>query len=102
MVMNQQAAPAPQTALDQFFETYPHLASIVSDWGTQAARERIAGLVLDTRDGARKGFPADHAATLLRLLMEHDAQFPQFEPKIRFDWSGVVMDAQVDRIARKR
>jgi|GEM_PF-4648914 len=98
--MTIQAPTTLQTELKQFFDAYPHLQSIVSQWGTQAGRDRIASLIMDTRDGQRQGFPPQHAEILLRLLREHDGKFPAFEPKQRFDWAAGALDGRVDRRER--
>ena len=98
--MTTQAQPTLKEALERFFVAYPHLKGLVSRWGTQEGREQIASLVMDTRDGQRQGFPGEHAETLLRLLREHDAKFPQFEPKQRFDWTTGGYDGRLERQER--
>jgi len=98
--MTIQAPSTLQAELKQFFDAYPHLQSIVSQWGTQAGRDRIASLIMDTRDGKRQGFPTNHAQTLLRLLMEHDGKFPEYEPKQKFDWAAGALDGRLDRRER--
>lgn len=90
--MTIQVTTAFQTEFQQFLEAYPHLQSVFTQWGTQAGRDRIASLILETRDGQRKGFPANHAQTLLRLLLEHDGIFPEFEPKQKYDWTVGTLD----------
>jgi hypothetical protein len=40
----------------------------------------------DTRGGTRMGFPKEHALTIMKLLMEHDQRFPQFEHQITNLW----------------
>lgn len=90
----------PKTDLTQFLEAYPHLQPIVTEWGTQAGRDRISSLILDTRDGARKGFPPEHAKTVFSLLMEHDMKFPQFEPEVRFDWGAGALEGRHERPIR--
>lgn len=92
--------PTPQTAVSALFEAYPHLTSILTHWGTQAGRDQIACLILDTRNGTRKGFPPDHAKTVFSLLMEHDTKFPDFEPKLSYGWSSGVMERGADRLER--
>ncbi|WEN42614.1 hypothetical protein CKCBHOJB_02213 [Thauera sp. GDN1] len=94
--------PTPQTAVSDLFEAFPHLSFILSDWGTQAGRDKIASLILDTRNGTRKGFPPDHAKTVFSLLMEHDTKFPEFEPKLNYDWSGGVLERGRERLERDR
>ncbi|MCK0505628.1 hypothetical protein [Aromatoleum anaerobium] len=39
-------------------------------------------LMTDTRGGTRQGFPREHGATIMSLLLEHDRRFPQFENEI--------------------
>ncbi|NMG77333.1 hypothetical protein [Aromatoleum diolicum] len=75
-----------KTDVSALYATYPHLAQIDELWGTRDCREFINRLMNDTRDGKRRGFPGDHARTILRLLMEHDRQFPEFEENITSAW----------------
>lgn len=75
-----------KTDVSALYATYPHLAQIDEMWGTRDCREFINRLMNDTRDGKRRGFPGDHARTILRLLMEHDQEFPEFEENITSAW----------------
>lgn len=68
------------------YAAYPHLQKIDELWGTRDCREFITRLMNDTRDGRRRGFPGDYARTILRLLIEHDRLFPEFEENITSDW----------------
>ncbi|MDY0012894.1 MAG: hypothetical protein RBS40_08395 [Rhodocyclaceae bacterium] len=69
----------PETDVTGFLERYPHLSTCLASWGTLACRRVLMGLMNDTRNGQRKGFPAQDALTVFRLLQEHDNKFPQFD-----------------------
>ncbi|MBL8439525.1 MAG: hypothetical protein JNM61_15130 [Zoogloeaceae bacterium] len=73
---------------------FPHLQVIVDEWGSASCRRRLMTLMNDTRNGERKGFPADHALTIFRLVMEHDQDFPEFEEAAG---SALWSDATHDR-----
>ncbi|NMF87423.1 hypothetical protein [Aromatoleum petrolei] len=79
-----------KTDVSKLYEAYPHLGRIDELWGTRDCREFINRLMNDTREGQRRGFPGDHARTILRLLLEHDREFPQFEESITSDWRNSV------------
>lgn len=79
-----------KTDVSDLYATYPHLVRIDETWGTRGCREYINRLMNDTRDGRRRGFPGDHARTILRLLMEHDQEFPEFEENITSMWRSPV------------
>lgn len=83
-----------KTNVSKLYEAYPHLRQIDELWGTRDCREFIKRLMNDTRDGHRRGFPGDQARTILRLLMEHDREFPQFEESITSDWRDSVHEAR--------
>lgn len=68
-----------QTSTEKLYERFPHLRKIDSIWGTAECRKFLFQLMTDTRGGSRQGFPAEHAGTIMSLLMEHDRGFPQFE-----------------------
>jgi len=76
----------PATDTRALFARFPHLAQLESIWGSQECRDFIAGLILDSRQGARQGFPADHASTIFRLLLEHDTRFPELEASSKQAW----------------
>lgn len=61
------------------YERFPHLRSVDLIWGSRDCRKYLSRLMTDTRGGERQGFPPEHAATIMRLLLEHDRLFPQFE-----------------------
>lgn len=83
-----------KTNVSKLYEAYPHLRRIDELWGTRDCREFINRLMNDTRDGQRRGFPGDHARTILRLLVEHDHEFPQFEESITSDWRDTTGEAR--------
>ena len=74
--MSKQITETPTEAL---YERFPHLQKIDLLWGSPECRRFIFMLMTDTRGGTRQGFPKDHAATIMSLLLEHDRVFPQFE-----------------------
>jgi hypothetical protein len=74
------------TNVSALYAAYPHLKRIEELWGSREGREFINKLMNDTRGGIRHGFPPEHATTILRLLMEHDRRFPQFEESISVLW----------------
>jgi hypothetical protein len=86
------ARPKIDTA--PLFAHFPHLRSIVEEWGTLACRQHLMALMNDTRNGERKGFPAEQALIIFRLMLEHDADFPQFEESAS---PAVWTDASHDR-----
>lgn len=68
-----------ETSTAKLYERFPHLRKIDTIWGTVECRKFLFLLMTDTRGGTRQGFPAEHAMTIMSLLMEHDRRFPQFE-----------------------
>ena len=86
--------PRPKIETAALFAHFPHLRRIEENWGTLACRQHLMALMNDTRNGERKGFPPEHALTIFRLMMEHDADFPQFEES---GSSAVWTDATHDR-----
>lgn len=57
---------------------FPRIAnSIALFWDTIKVSEYIGGLLFDTRNGARRGFPEEVATALFRLLDDHMTQFPK-------------------------
>jgi hypothetical protein len=75
-----------ETDTDALYQRFPHLRRIDLIWGTPECRKYIFGLMTDTRGGTRMGFPKEHAQTVMKLLMEHDRCFPQFEHQIVNLW----------------
>jgi hypothetical protein len=88
----EKARPKIDTAA--FFARFPHLRRIEENWGTLACRKDLMTLMNDTRNGQRKGFPAEHALTIFRLMLEHDTDFPQFEESAS---SAIWSDASHNR-----
>ena len=63
-------------------ETHPHIDSRLKLlWGTKECYALFETLFLDTRDGARKGFPRTSASAIYKLHELHDTHFPQFMKK---------------------
>lgn len=76
-----------ETDTRALYECFPHLRKIDVMWGTRECRDYLFQLMTDTRGGKRQGFPAEHAMTIMSLLMEHDREFPEFEYEPRdFVW----------------
>jgi hypothetical protein len=58
---------------------YPHVAkNIKLFWGSSYLPDYITNLMLDTRNGKRKGFPPDDAKALTDLLKIHDDVYPRY------------------------
>lgn len=78
--MNARVGPLPyETDTKALYERYPHLRQIDLMWGSRECRRYLMNLMTDTRGGTRQGFMPEHAMTIMRLQMEHDRLFPQFE-----------------------
>lgn len=59
---------------------FPHIGKKISFlWGDREFDKMMFGLMNDTRDGARQGFPKDVGRALLRLQMKHSTMFPTDE-----------------------
>lgn len=69
----------PKTDTSALYARFPHLGAIDLIWGSLDCRRYLSRLMTDTRGGQRQGFPREHAMTIMRLMMEHDQAFPQFE-----------------------
>lgn len=69
----------PKTDTTRLYAAHPHLARIDELWGRKDCRDLLTNLMTETRDGERAGFCKENASTLLRLLMEHDRAFPEFD-----------------------
>ena len=96
VMKNQQnmSAKSPHTVeVSRLYEAYPHLIRIDELWGSAECRSLLLLLLSDTRDGERRGFPREHAATLMRLLIAHDQQFPAFDDS----FSGLGFVAGLER-----
>lgn len=68
-----------KTDTSALYERFPHLRRIDTMWGSRECRQYLMHLMTDTRGGTRQGFPPQHAATIMALLMEHDRCFPELE-----------------------
>lgn len=73
----------PNTDTTRLYATHPHLRRIDELWGKAECRALLTELMSDSRGGARAGFAPENASTLLRLLMEHDRSFPQFDESFK-------------------
>ncbi len=78
------------TETQALYRRFPHLIRIELLWGSLECRRFLAGLLTDERGEHRSGFPAQHAKTILSLLMEHDETFPEFDTSAG---SGIWYDA---------
>lgn len=76
----------PKTDTSRLYADHPHLAKINETWGTRACRELLNKLMNDSRGGGRTGFAPENASTIMRLLMEHDGQFPDLEDTTSMSW----------------
>lgn len=56
-------------------------------WGRAGFSDYVHHLMNDSRDGTRQGFPADIALALLKLMHQHDKEFPQFIKQVSDIWS---------------
>lgn len=65
--------------VQQSFERIADRLKLV--WGHKEFRDYMDGLLHDTRDGTRKGFPAAVLFALHALSEEHDEKFPAFRAK---------------------
>jgi hypothetical protein len=52
---------------------------IESKWGSRAGRDYLMSLIMDSRDGDRKGFPAEVAEEIIMILKQHDKEFPNLD-----------------------
>jgi hypothetical protein len=56
---------------------YPHIAKkILLNWGSCDMNNYLTNLLLDTRYGARDGFPIEDAENILFILEIHKKEFP--------------------------
>lgn len=78
------------------YSAHPHLARIDELWGTGEGRAYIQRLLSDTRDGERRGFKTHHASIIMKLLVEHDREFPEFDDSLGGTWwlQGLERDAE--------
>lgn len=78
--MNARVETLPhKTDTAALYARYPHLQHIELIWGTRECRRYLLKLMTDSRGGKRHGFEPDHALTIMRLQIEHDNLFPQYE-----------------------
>lgn len=73
----------PNVDTSRLYAAHPHLRRIDELWGQAECRALLTELMSETRDGARAGFAPENASTLLRLLMEHDRSYPQFDESFK-------------------
>ncbi len=56
---------------------FPHISSKLLEYkGSYEFTEYIFHLLLDTRDGGRRGFPQEIASAILTLVQMHDFYYP--------------------------
>ncbi|HRP95814.1 MAG TPA: hypothetical protein PL143_06140 [Rhodocyclaceae bacterium] len=87
----------PNVDTSRLYTAFPHLAKIDRIWGTRECRQFIRDLLSETRDGQRSGFAPDHASTIMRLLIEHDRHFPDFDDSFGGAWWQKELDRQRQR-----
>lgn len=85
-------APNPEAVNNANFriinERFPHLgAKMASYWGKPTFSVYVNGLMNDTRDGQRKGFPAELMIALWHILEEHDVLYPECRMRTTDIWS---------------
>ncbi len=87
----------PKVDTSKLYADHPHLAQIDKMWGTRDCREFLTSLMHETRGGTRHGFPPDSASVIIRLLIEHDKTFPEFDeaPGGRW-WASGGLDRHID------
>ena len=77
---------------DHFFrlETeFPHITvQIAAMWGRQECQKYLMSLMLDTRDGARQGFPYAAFKDIMYFIIRHDEEYPEFAPKMEMWIAG--------------
>lgn len=62
----------------------PHIAeNLKTFWNSQYFEDYVTSIMLDTRDGARKGFPIEIAKALNELSRVHSELFPK--PPVKED-----------------
>lgn len=67
---------------------FPHVGKkLVLLWGHPEFHVFVQRLEQDTRQGARAGFPAEILFALARLVLAHDASFPDQAPSGQSIWS---------------
>lgn len=65
----------------------PHIADkMLIFWGTEYFPNYVRHLMLDTRDGKRKGFPKDVLTAILELQKQHETQFSFSEKQTKDIW----------------
>ena len=67
---------------------FPHIGkNIRLLWGHPEFAMYMDKLMADTRNGSRKGFPDDVHDAMLRLLQQHDRDFPRKTEPPKDMWS---------------
>ena len=68
------------------YEELPHIASRLGLlYGTELFSRYILDLLMDSRDGGRKGFPLHVGSALVELSEIHDITFPEKAVKFNID-----------------
>jgi hypothetical protein len=82
-VTTTQDAPAPVVTLTDMREfklvtdRFPRIGTqIANAWETKSLSPYLNDLLRDTREGQRQGFPPEVAKALFKLMLHHDAAFP--------------------------
>ncbi len=66
---------------------FPHIGKKLELlWGQPEFHSFVQGLGQDTRERVRTGFPADILFALTRLVLAHDAAFPDQSPSGQSIW----------------
>ncbi len=71
-------------------EDFPHIhQAITMCWGSRELNIYLEKLMLDTRDGARAGFPREVARLIVKVQEAHEAEFPYLKDKnFGVDWQS--------------
>ncbi len=69
---------AVETDTSDLFGRFPHFRRVETLWGSPECRSYLTDLLLDSRQGERRGFDQAASKTLFSLLREHDDHFPQY------------------------
>lgn len=82
----------PRVDTTRLYADHPHLAKIDEMWGTRSCREFMSELMNETRGGSRAGFALENASTIMRLLMEHDREYPDLDDSFAGNWYSGGLD----------
>ena len=71
---------------DRINSKYPHVAKrLQMFWGVPGFYQQLSAILLDTRDGERRGFPQDDLVMFFELSTIHDRDFPHLVVSYEFN-----------------